>query len=210
MAENNVYMPDPWAALASQHADIRKEQAIGFGDTKYQIAATSESTNRDILTTGYQNQIKIDEATDKMQQQATDYFIAEQNRDYATGVELAKIAATQVAGFADLADRISTSSEINALKTQLTVKEDGELTRTLINNLKTDELNRLLIERNTDVNHFRHGYWDALGTASNAQFASVASQLNAFQSQLAETRQGMVNFGTMAGVGQSSTNNQVR
>ena len=210
MAENNVYMPDPWAALASQHADIRKEQAIGFGDTKYQIAATSESTNRDILTTGYQNQIKIDEATDKMQQQATDYFIAEQNRDYATGVELAKIAATQVAGFADLADRISTSSEINALKTQLTVKEDGELTRTLINNLKTDELNRLLIERNTDVNHFRHGYWDALGTASNAQFASVASQLNSFQSQLAETRQGMVNFGTMAGVGQSSTNNQVR
>ena len=210
MPENNVYMPDPWATLAAQHADIRKEQAVGFGDTRFEISKSSEDTNRDILTTGYQNQIKIDEAADKIQQQVTDYFIAEQGRDYASGVELAKVAATQLAGFADLADRVSTSAEINALKTQLTVKEDGDLTRALINNLKNDELNRLLIERNTDVNHFRHGYWDALGSTSNAQFASVASQLNAFQSQLAETRQGMVNFGTMAGVGQSSTNNQVR
>lgn len=207
---DTIYAPDPWTALAAQHADIRREQSEGFGNTKFEIAASSENTNRDILTTGYQNQIKVDEAADKIQQQATDYFIAKQNRDYTSGVELAKVAATQAAGFADLADRISTSAEINALKTQLTVKEDGDLTRALINNLKTDELNRLLIERNTDVNHFRHGYWDALGTASNAQFASVASQLNAFQSQLAETRQGMVNFGTMAGVGQSSTNNQVR
>lgn len=210
MAENSVYMPDPWAALSAQHADIRREQALGFGDTKFAVAEHSEYTNRDILTTGYQNQIKIDEAADKIQQQTTDYFIAEQGRDYAAGVELAKVAATQLAGFADLADRIATSAEINALKTQLIVKEDGEVTRGLINSLKNDELNRLLIERNTDVNHFRHGYWDALGSASNAQFASVASQLNAFQSQLAETRQGMVNFGTMAGVGQSSTNNQVR
>ena len=203
---DQVYMPDPWAAFS----DLRREQAIGFGAGELNVAQHSESTNRDILTTGYQNQIKIDEAADKIQQRAADYFISEQGRDFAAAVELAKVAATQVAGFADLADRIATSAEINALKTQLTVKEDGELTRGLINNLKTDELNRLLIERNTDVNHFRHGYWDALGTASNAQFASVASQLNSFQSQLAETRQGMVNFGTMAGVGQSSTNNQVR
>lgn len=210
MAENSVYMPDPWAALAAQHADIRREQALGFGENRYAIASSSENTNRDVLTTGYHTQVKIDEAADKIQQRSTDYFIAEQGRDFASAVEISKVAATQVAGFADLADRIATSAEINALKTQLTVKEDGELTRGLINNLKNDELNRLLIERNTDVNHFRHGYWDALGTASNAQFASVASQLNAFQSQLAETRQGMVNFGTMAGVGQSSTNNQVR
>lgn len=210
MAENSVYMPDPWAALAAQHADIRREQALGFGENRYAIASSSENTNRDVLTTGYHTQVKVDEAADKIQQRATDYFIAEQGRDFASAVEISKVAATQVAGFADLADRIATSAEINALKTQLTVKEDGELTRGLINNLKNDELNRLLIERNTDVNHFRHGYWDACGTANNAQFASVASQLNAFQSQLAETRQGMVNFGTMAGVGQSSTNNQVR
>jgi hypothetical protein len=216
MADQVMYGADPWSDLRREytvdHADIRKEQAVGFGETKYAIAEHSEATNRDILTTGYHTQVKVDEAADKVQQRATDYFIAGQQRSFDTSVELAKVSATQVAGFADLADRIVTSAEINALKTQLTVKEDGELTRGLINNLKNDELNRLLIERNTDVNHFRHGYWDALGTASNAQFASVASQLNAFQSQLQETRQGMVNFGTMAGNAgqQSSTSNNVR
>jgi hypothetical protein len=213
---DTIYAPDPWSDLRREytvdHSDIRREQAVGFGDVKFAIAEHSEETNRDILQTGANTAVKVDEAADKIQQRAADFFIAEQTRDYLSGVELAKIAATQVAGFADIADRVVTSAEINALKTQLTVKEDGEITRGLINNLKNDELNRLLIERNTDVNHFRHGYWDALGAATNAQFASVASNLNAFQSQLAETRQGMVNFGTMAGNAgqQSSTSNQVR
>jgi hypothetical protein len=215
MADQVMYS-DPWSDLRREytvdHSDIRREQAVGFGDVKFAIAEHSEETNRDILQTGANTSVKVDEAADKILQRSTDFFIAEQTRDYLSGVELAKIAATQVAGFADIADRVVTSAEINALKTQLTVKEDGELTRGLINNLKNDELNRLLIERNTDVNHFRHGYWDALGAATNAQFASVASNLNAFQSQLAETRQGMVNFGTMAGNAgqQSSTSNQVR
>jgi hypothetical protein len=72
----------------------------------------------------------------------------------------------------------------------------------------------MLIERNTDLNHCRHDYWGARDGLFNTQFAALSSQLNsqvnALNSQLAETRQGMVNFGTMAGVGQSSTNNNVR
>jgi len=40
--------------------------------------------------------------------------------------------------------------------------------------------------------------------------AALQNQMQNFNSQLSETRQGMVNFGTMAGVGQTSTNNNVR
>lgn len=112
-------------------------------------------------------------------------------------------------------------AEINALKTQvelakqstyLSDKIDGqaEKTRELINELKYGDLNRALIERNAALveeigerrhwhRHFDQGQWQNLN-----------SQLQAFQSQLQETRQGMVNFGTMAGVGQSSTSNNVR
>lgn len=191
-------------------ADIRREQAVGFGETKYEIAASSETTNRDILTTGHNNQVKVDEAADKIQQQATDFYIAGQARDYGAAVEIAKIAAAQATGFADLADRISTYSEINALKTQRYVSEDGERTRTLINDLKTQDLNRQLIERNSDINFYRNDVNRWEGLYGNGQFAALASQINALQSNLAETRQGLYNFGTMAGVGQSSTQNQVR
>lgn len=235
MADQVMYS-DPWSDLRREytvdHADIRRELAVGQGEIRYDIAASAAATrtenaagqgeirtqingvsdviNSDIKDTGWKVNEKVGYEADRITGRQTEYFIASQQRNFDNAVELAKIGATQVAGFADLADRVVTSAEINALKTQLTVKEDGELTRGLINSLKNDELNRLLIERNTDVNHFRHGYWDAVGGANNAQFASVASQLNAFQSQLQETRQGMVNFGTMAGVGQSSTSNNVR
>jgi len=112
-------------------------------------------------------------------------------------------------------------AEINALKTQvelakqstyLSDKIDGqaEKTRELINRLQDDDLNRRLIERNTELvaslddgRHWRRHY-------ENGQWNALSSQLNAFQSQLQETRQGMVNFGTMAGVGQTSTSNNVR
>ena len=213
-------------------SDIRREQAAGYGDVKYDIATSAAHTrtenatsigdlkaqlngvsdliNSDIKETGWRVNEKVAYEGDRASKEASDFFIANQQRAFDTSVEIAKVAATQLAGFADIADRVVTSAEINALKTQLTVKEDGELTRGLINNLKNDELNRMLIERNTDVNHFRHGYWDAVGGVNNTQFAAVTSQLNAFQSQLQETRQGMVNFGTMAGVRQDSTSNNVR
>jgi hypothetical protein len=94
----------------------------------------------------------------------------------------------------------------------LSDKIDGqaERTRELIGKLNDDSLNRQLVERNTELVGALEGgrYW--WGRHNDGQFNAVASQLQAFQSQLQETRQGMVNFGTMAGVGQSSTSNNVR
>lgn len=252
-------------AVAGSGSDIRREQAIGFGETKYAIAASSESTNRDILQTGAHTAVKVDEAADKIQQRASDFFIAGQARDFDTSRDLAALRAqtdmanqklsseillttekigaatalsvekvgTAVAlesarlgnavalGQASLAKDIAqskydTGREIAESKYELSkqMAYENEKTRDLINSLKNDELNRMLIERNTDLQGCRSDYWGVRDGLLNNQFAALSSQVNsqvnALNSQLAETRQGMVNFGTMAGVGQSSTNNNVR
>lgn len=116
-------------------------------------------------------------------------------------------------------------SEINALKTQVElakqttylsdkIDEGNDRTRALINDLRDRELNRFLIERNAEIVEERHGrrHWHHVADQNQfqGQWAALQSQLQAFQSQLQETRQGMVNFGTMAGVGQTSTSNNVR
>ena len=112
-------------------------------------------------------------------------------------------------------------AEINALKTQIELSkqstylsdkiDEGNIkTRELINELKYGDLNRALIERNSELVEERHWGRHWFGRADQGQWQALNSQLQAFQSQLQETRQGMVNFGTMAGVGQSSTSNNVR
>jgi hypothetical protein len=265
MAENSVYMADPWAMLAGQHSDIRREgsvergevrydiatrsadnryaNAVGQGEIKYAIAEHSESTNRDVLTSGFNTSVKVDEAADKIQQRQADFFIAGQARDFDNSRDLAALRATQDLAAQKLSSEILLATEKTATAAALesakvaaavalgqsqlskeiaeskydTSKQiayENEKTRDLINSLKNDELNRLLIERNTDLTSCRGDYWGARDGLFNTQFAALSSQLNsqvnALNSQLAETRQGMVNFGTMAGVGQSSTSNNVR
>jgi hypothetical protein len=228
-------------AVASGQADIRREQAIGFGETKYAIAAHSEDTNRDILTTGYQVRDKVDAVGDAILQRSADFFIAEQSRDFDMGRDLSDLKATvlmanqKTAGDIALAAeravgatalaQAQTGKEILESRLEITnlsrdlarqIGHENEKTRDLIQALKNDELNRILIERNTDLTNCRHDYWGARDGLFNAQFAALSSQVNsqvnALNSQLAETRQGLVNFGTMAGNAgqQSSTSNQVR
>lgn len=112
-------------------------------------------------------------------------------------------------------------AEINALKTQVELAKQStylsdkidagnEKTVALINSLKEADLNRMLIERNSELVEERGDNRHWRYRADQGQWQALSSQLQAFQSQLQETRQGMVNFGTMAGVGQSSTSNNVR
>jgi hypothetical protein len=238
MADVTAYMGvDP--ALA----DIRREQSVGFGEVKYAVATGNDVVNRDILKTGHEVADKVDEAADKIQQRQADFYIASQARDFdtsrdisalraqidmanqklsteillatekaatATALESAKVAAAIALGQSQISKEIAESK----YETSKQISYENEKTRDLINSLKNDELNRLLIERNTDINSIRGDYWAARDGLFNSQFAALSSQVNAqfnaLNSQVAETRQGMVNFGTMAGVGQSSTSNAVR
>lgn len=219
-------------AVLTGDSDIRREQAVGFGETKYAIAASSEDTNRDILQTGANTAVKVDEAADKIQQRAADFFIAEQARDFDMGRDLSDLKSTVLMANQKTAGDIALAAERAVGATVLAQAQTGkeileskydlarqigienEKTRDLINALKNDELNRLLIERNTDLSGCRSDYWGARDGLFNSQFAALSSQVNsqtnALNSQLAETRQGMVNFGTMRGVGQDSTSNAVR
>ncbi len=131
---------------------------------------------------------------------------------------------------------LSKDIELNSLKGQLDARanttylsdkitNDGEKTRALLNDLKYHDLNRALVERQTslvnceqDNRHWHSRYddarWNQMQGQWGSQFAAMQNQLQSmnqnFNSQLSETRQGMVNFGTMAGVGQTSSANNVR
>lgn len=139
----------------------------------------------------------------------------------AAALESARLGTAVALGQHELAKEIAqnqyvTNQNILESKYQLSkeIGFEGDKTRALINSLKNDDLNRMLIERNTDLQGCRSDYWGARDGLLNSQFAALSSQVNsqvnAVNSQLAETRQGMVNFGTMRNVGQDSTNNQVR
>jgi GTP:adenosylcobinamide-phosphate guanylyltransferase len=127
------------------------------------------------------------------------------DRFFVIGRDLADVRAQIVQSIADSAMH----SEINALKTQKYISEDGEKTRGLINDLKYQDLNRALIERNTELVEERHHGRRWFDNYNQAQWTALNSQVQALNSQFADARQGMVNFGTMAGVGQTSTQNQV-
>lgn len=105
---------------------------------------------------------------------------------------------------------VKDQATISAQATTIAVQSDGDKTRALINDLKVQDLNRMLVERNAEVveerserRHYRHA-------AEQGQWASLQSQIQNFSSQLGEARASMVNFGLMAGVGQSATSNNVR
>ncbi|MCJ7693919.1 MAG: hypothetical protein MUO40_00685, partial [Anaerolineaceae bacterium] len=128
----------------------------------------------------------------------------------ASALESARLGSAIALGQAQL------SKDVFESKYDLSkhVSYENEKTRDLINSLKNDDLNRLLIERNTDLQHCRHDYWGARDGLLNSQFAALSSQVNsqvnALNSQLSDTRQGMVNFGRITDVGQNATSNAVR
>lgn len=201
------------AMLADQHSTIRREVAKEASDLE---SAVRDSSYRTLAAT--------DAVGDRLISQLDKQYHRSEARDYDAGRDLSDLRAQVVAvtqQIAASADRAAKDSEISVLKNTLEmakgnalildkISTDGNETRRLINELKYGDLNRALIERNAELveerhyaRHWRHGF-------DQSQFAAITSQLQAFQSQLQETRQGMVNFGTMAGVGQTSTSNNVR
>ena len=121
----------------------------------------------------------------------------------------------------DLFGAAAKDTEISQLKTAVEIAKQSvyvsdkidsqaEKTRELIHDLKNADLNRYLIERNNELTELRHDarYWR--GHAEQSQFANLSSQMQNFQSQLQEARQGTVNFGTMSGnAGRNTSTNNI-
>lgn len=169
---------------------------------------------------------------DRLSNQATAYFIASQQETTTAARDIASLKVLTDAMAARVSTEIALNVEKGSAATALAAEKiasavalgqsqlskeifaDGQKTRDLINDLKYHDLNRALVERQTELvnceNDRAHGWRQYGQVQAAAQFAQLQSQVQAFQSQLQETRQGMVNFGTMAGVGQTSTSNNVR
>jgi len=197
------------------------------------------NTRGDIKDARYDIADRVGSSADRIVDRLVEHDAKVADRFFTVGRDTMDLRAQVVsqqqqmaAGFAGVAK----DTELAALKTQLDaranttylsdkISNDGEKTRALINDLKYHDLNRALVERQTSLvnaeqdNRYWHhrcddARWGQFQSQWGGQFAAMQSQLQSmnqnFNSQLAETRQGMVNFGTMAGVGQSSTNNNVR
>jgi hypothetical protein len=203
-------MPDQTLAAVS---DVRREAAEHTNEIVKEGLKGDYNTQGAIKDARFDTNSRIAEASRDADNRFFD--VGRDTQDIRAQVISAQQA--MVAGFLGA----SKDAEINALKTQMELakqttylsdKIDGqaETTRALINDLKYGDLNRALIERNSELVEERWGrrHWHHL--AGQNQYQALSNQLQAFESQLQETRQGMVNFGTMAGVGQSSTSNNVR
>ena len=199
-------------AVEDMLSDIRREQV------EHTNEIVKEGIKGDFAT---QNAIN---GLERANSQQIDAFEDVTNNSFMTvardlaDVRAQLISAQQqvVAGFATAAK----DAEINALKTQVELAKQttylsdkidtgNEKTVALINSLKEADLNRMLIERNAALVEERADRRHWRGAYDHSQWASLNTQLQAFGSQLQEARQGMVNFGTMAGVGQTSSQNNV-
>lgn len=200
----------------------------GTAETIKEGLKESFNIRGDVKDSRYDVNSRITNATDRVVDRVEDSKDSIVDRLFTIGRESADNRAQITALGYQVRDGFVAASkdmEINALKgqvelakqtTYLSDKIDGqaEKTRELINDLKYHDLNRGLVERNAalveaegDRRYWRH---HADQAQFQGQWAALQSQIQAFASQLQETRQGMVNFGTMAGVGQTSTSNNVR
>lgn len=224
---------------AEHRATIQLENMKGFDRVNADVLRGTNETVKeglkesfairgDVKDARYDVSERVGNQGDRVVDRITEHDRTVNSRFFDTGRDLADLRAQivaqqqqMVAGFMGSAK----DAEINALKTQIEIskqttylsdKIDGqsEKTRDLINSLKEADLNRALIERNAELVGERHDrrHWrhHAEQYQNQGQWAALQSQIQAFASQLQETRQGMVNFGTMAGVGQTSTSNNVR
>lgn len=197
--------------------EIVKEGLKGDYNTQASIKDARFDINSRVSDSTARITAEVDRNADRLDTRFFD--VARDTQDIRAQIISAQQA--MVAGFMGSAK----DAEINALKTQVELAKQttylsdkidagNERTVALINSLKEADMNRMLIERNTELveavadgRHWRH---HADHNQYQGQWQALASQLQAFQSQLQETRQGMVNFGTMRGVDQTSTSNNVR
>lgn len=214
--------------LLKDHSDIRQE-----------IADEGRTTVDAVKSSAWHNSDRTGTEADRVTAQASQYFIAAQQYAFDTNRDVAALKAATDLQFANTMGEIKTqgalgqaSAALEGAKTSSAVAlagekqaaatamaqallgqqivADGNNTRALINELKMDQLNRELIERNAALVDYRGEGRHWQGQFNNSQFSQLVSQVNALNSQLTETRQGMVNFGNMTGVGQTSTSNNVR
>lgn len=195
--------------------DLRRETAL---DTAAVTAAVNDAN--------YNSSIRNEQSFDRLGSSVAMNDSKTADRFFTVARDTSDLRAQVTAVGYQVRDGFFSSAkdaELNALKTQMEMAKqttylsdkignEGEKTRNLVAELQTADLNRRLIERNAELTEARHDgrYWR--GHAEQGQFAAVSTAIQALGSSLQETRQGLVNFGSMSGGAgqQTSTSNSVR
>jgi hypothetical protein len=213
---------------ASYASDIRREGAEHTNEIVKEGLKSECSLRGDIKDARYDVVTRVESVADRLASDINTTSDAIRDRVHEVSRDTIDLRAQVTA----LGITVKENATITALQTEKAVLQntiegqkntqylsdkiavENEKTRDLINELKSTDLNRYLIERNTELveerQYGRHWRHQADQNQFAGQWAALQSQVQAFASQLQETRQGMVNFGTMAGVGQTSTSNNVR
>jgi hypothetical protein len=210
--------------LADQHSDIRKEAVDHTNEIVREGLKEAFAIRGDVKDARFDVSERVGNQGDRITDRLLEHDAKVAARFFDVGRDTQDIRAQIIAQQQQIVAGFSTAAkdaEINALKTQVElakqttylsdkIDDQSDRTRELINSLRNDDLNRALIERNTELvaavddgRRWRHR-WD------DGQYQALFSQLQNFQSQLQTTRQDMINFGTMVGTRQDSASNAVR
>lgn len=205
------------STLQSEHADIRREAAVDAAlvtqavkDSSFDVNMRSEA--------GFD---RVGAAVAMTDSKNSDRFF-----DVARDTADLRAQVIQVLSEAKLIGAaVAKDTEISVLKNTIEgqkntqylsdkIGADGDRTRSLLNDLKYHDLNRHLVERNSELveeRAERRHYRDRADQSQvQGQWAAVQSQIQAFASQLQDVKQGTVNFGTMSGnAGRNTATNNV-
>jgi len=224
-------------SVQAQLSDIRREAEVAAGVANLENMKGFDRVNSDVLKSAWQTTDATKDArhdvTDAVASQAAllsrqidaidDTLSASVNqvsRDVTDNrAQISAIGYQIRDGFFSAGK----DSEINALKTQVDAAKnttylsdkiggEGEKTRLLINELQSNDLNRMLIERNALLAEAYADGRHARDRVDMGQFAAVNSQIQALHSQLSTqlATQGTVNFGSMSGnAGRNTSTNNV-
>lgn len=228
------------------HATINLENMKGFDRVNADVLQSAWKGTDAVKDARFDLATRIGEAKESTQRDMTAYFIASTQAandsareiaglksasdmtaqklalDVAAGAQAAASAAMLAAEKIGTAQALATAALGKEVMLgqgilERTVIADGSATRALINDLKYHDLNRHLVERNTEIVELaaeRRGWRDRWDDARQnqyaSQFAALQNQLQAFQSQFQTATQGTVNFGSMSGnAGRNQSTNNI-
>jgi hypothetical protein len=212
-------------SLIEGHSDIRRESAHQSADIRRENAKEASDVIDQIKTSAWANSDRTGTEADRVVAQETAYFIAGQSQNFSNATALAALKAGTDMQFANTLAAINSSAQQgqaatalegakNAAATALgqanitnAIATDGNATRSLINSLKMDELNRVLAERQAEIIEYRGDSRHYRDGVSNLQSAALSNQINALHSQFQAATQKTVNFGTMGANTNTSSNN---
>ena len=222
--EQAVDVADIRREAALEAGDVRRDAAKDSADVRRETAKEASDTRTASARQAFDVNDRVGTEADRVVAQDTAYFIAAQSQNFSNATALAalkastdasflktqsdiQLAGMQTAAAATLAGfTASAAAALEGAKSAAAaalgqaligsaITADGNSTRALINSLKIDDLNRAMVERNSEAVELRN----------DMQYARLAGQINMVHSQVQDTRAGMVNFGTMGASTQSST-----